>query len=219
MPRIRTQYDFTSGIFSQGDLLYNRFEMSIDFYTLNGTPEDQNTALDRMTYFIYDVVQHSMFIHEDDFDQINLLTSANIPLLTIADPGPFDPIILATLITKMNVITEDVIVITDAEITSQLSGNVGYIWDAADEEDEIHEIVNDTDLPKWWAAPQPRFGSYPDGVDVKKLEKTSPFPLSWKDVGLPWADEYTEEDLTTVIDAVKNPGKIIKANFKPPTKK
>ena len=217
MPRLKNQFEFTSGIFTDGDLYYNRYVLTVDFYTMDGAPEDQNIALERISYLIYDVIQHSMFIHEDDFDQINLLTKANVPLLAVPDPGPYDPVILAAIITKMNAIMEGVLVITEAEIVSQINGPLIYVWDPADEGDEVHILINDIDAAKWWASPDPRFGSYPNGVDVDKLEKKTPFPLTWKQIGLEWHAEYTDEDATTVIDAVN--GTIIKANFNTTPKK
>lgn len=222
MPRLKNNYDFMAGMYVEGELYFNKYSLTIDFYTLtDDSMANQNIAVDRITAFIYDTVQRSIFIDEGEFEQINLLTAANLPVLTVPSPGAFDPIVLATMITKMNSIIEDVLVITDAEIVSAMSGPLTYVWDSADEEDEVHKIVNDSDDVKWWATPQPRYGSYPDGCDVAKIEEKSPFPLTWKNLNLGWADEYTEEDLDTVVKSVKSNGTIIKADFasKPNPKK
>lgn len=222
MARLKNQYEFMAGMYIEGELYFNRYAMTIDFYTLDGAPEDHNIAVDRMSYFIYDAVQRSMFIHEAEFDQINLLTKAGIPVLTVPDPGPFDPVVLAILVTKMNAMLEGILVITEAELVSEVAGPLIYVWDAADEEDEIHSIVNDSDIVKWWASPAPRFGSYPDGVDVAEVEAKSPFPLSWQDLKLGWYDEYNEADLDLVVDSVtkgKKQSTVIKADFTDPKKK
>jgi hypothetical protein len=218
MTRLKNQFDFMAGMYLDDELYFNRYSLSIDFYTVGDSPKDQNTAFDRMSYFIYDTVSRSIFIQEYETTKINLLTKAGLPVLTVPGPGPFDPIVLATVVTKMNSILECVLVITNAEIVSEVTGPIIYVWDAADTEDEIHDLVNDKDAAKWWASACPRFGSYPDGSDVAKVEKKQPFPLTWDMLKLGWEGEFGEEEVEYVVDAVnktkgKKQGTIIKADF------
>jgi len=220
MARLKNQFEFIAGMYIAGEMYFNRYALTIDFYTVESTPEDQNTALDRIAYFLYDTVSRSTFIHEDETTQIKAFTKAGMPVLTVPGPGPFDPVVLGVLVTKMNAIMEDIIVITEAEVISEVSGPLVYVWDSAYEDDEVHLLINDEDDTRWWASPDPRFGSYPTGVDVEELEEKSPFPLTWEMLDLAWTGEFSEEDAKIIVDSItsstgKNQGTIIKADFNP----
>jgi len=217
---MKNQYDFMAGIYLDGELYFNKYSLIIDFYTLGDAMKDQNTGVERISYFIYETVQRSIFVQENDHATMKSFMKMGVPVLSVPAPGPFDPIILATLVTKMNVILEDTLVISDAEITSAVGGLLTYVWDSADEDDEVHELVNDEDDTKWWASPAPRFASYPAGTDVEEIEEAKPFPLTWDLLNLGWlADEETdeEEDQFLLPSSLKAPkegaGTVIKADF------
>ena len=219
MSRLKNQFEFIAGMYIAGEMYFNRYALTIDFYTVDSSPLDQNTALDRLGYFLYDAVSRSTFIHQDEVKQIDAFTKAGMPVLTVPGPGPFDPVVLAILVTKMNAIMEDVLVISEAEIISEVSGPLVYVWDSADDDDEVHLLVNDEDDTRWWASPDPRFGSYPEGIDVAEIEVTQPFPLTWEMLNLSWSedtDEATPEFINDIVSkTVGKQGTVIKADFNP----
>jgi len=223
MARIKNQFEFISGMHIAGETYFNRYALTIDFYTVDSSPEDQNTALDRIAYFLYDAVARSTFIQEDETKQIDAFTKAGMPVLTVPGPGPFDPVVLAVLVTKMNTIMEDVLVISEAEMISEVSGPLVYIWDSADDDDEVHKLVNDEDETRWWASADPRFGSYPEGVDVVEVEITQPFPLTWEMLNLSWKGDTDAEGFEYIVaSTAKTTGKkgtVIKADFNAGDKK
>jgi len=227
MARMKNQYDFMAGMYFDGELFFNKYSFDIDFYSMGDATQDQNTGIDRLQYFIYDRVQRSIFIREDDHASIKAFSKIGVPVLTVPGPGPFDPIILATLVTKMNAILEDTLVITDAELTSAVGGLLTYVWDSADDDDEIHEMVTDDDDAKWWASPAPRFESYPAGADVDEIEAARPFPITWEMLNLAWLDDdaaIADDDSRFVLPAALFPiddkeCTVIKADFTNKTKK
>jgi hypothetical protein len=161
-----------------------------------------------MAYFIGEIVSKSIFIHEDDEVAIEKYKQAEIPVLTVPNPGPFDPVVLAVLVTKFNSIMEDTLIITDAELMSQAGGFLTYVWDASDDDDDIHELVNDEDECKWWAVASPRFISYDEGSDVEAIDEEYPFPIQWNMVDLQWSDDIDDGDLE--VDFILDPN----ADFK-----
>lgn len=222
MARLKNQFEFIAGMYIAGETYFNRYALTIDFYTVISSPEDQNTALDRIAYFIHDTVARSVFIHQDETKQIDAFTKAGIPVLTVPGPGPFDPVVLAVLVTKMNAIMDDVLVISEAEIISEVSGPIIYVWDSADDDDEVHLLVNGEDETRWWASPDPRFGSYPEGANVTEVEITQPFPLTWEMLNLEWHEEDDSPSPDYIVDIVnKNAGTgtVIKADFNADDKK
>jgi len=223
MARIKHHYEFISGISIDGEVYFNKYSLMIDLYTLSGIPADQNVAIDRMSYFIHNTVARSIFINEADTKNIKLLTKAGLPVLTVPEPGAFDPVVLAVIVTKLNAILEDVLVITTAELMSEINGAMTHVWEVIDLEDEIHSMVNGDDDTRWWSSPDPRFGSYPAGIDVDKIEEKSPFPLTWEMLDLEWAGEYVDETVTYTAEPStsksRKKGVIIKANFNRDTPK
>lgn len=221
MARLKNHFEFMAGMYIGDELYFNKYSLLIDFYTLGDSAQDQNIAMDRLSYFIYDAVAHSIFVNENEIQKIDQLDAVALPVLTVPDPGPFDPVVLAVLVTKMNAIIEDVLEISEAELISEVSGPLRYVWDAADEDDEVHKIVNDSDDTRWWAVADPRFGSYPLGVDVAAVEIDQPFPLTWEMLDLDWTTEEVAGPEFIVDAQAKASGKgtVIKADFNPTKKK
>lgn len=218
MARLKSQFDFIAGMYFDSELYFNKYALTVDFYTSDESAQDQNIALDRISYLIFDTISRSIFVNENDMKIQTALAETGILALAVPDPGPFDPVVLAALVNKMNSVLEGVLVITEAELISEISSPLTYIWDVNDETDEIHEMVNLDDPTKWWASADPRFGSYPEGTDVAKVEKKSPFPLTWDMLDLGWSDEDSTDEKTFIADvatksASKKNGTVIKADF------
>jgi len=180
-----------AGIYIGNELFFNRFKMNLDLYTNSENMGDHTIGFERINYFIQDIVQRSVFITETDQDGINKLANADIPLLTVPEPGAYDQVVQAVIVTKLNAILEDALIITESEIMSHLGGFVTYVFDVADEddEDEIHELVNTEDPKKWWAKKEPDY-----------VSGTTETTMTWKDLQLHWVDEEDEdEDLEIVF--------------------
>ncbi len=190
MSRIKNDYDFLAGIYFNG-LHFNKYRMILNLYTDTDSPQDQNIAFDRINYFLQEVVQCSVFVASDEEAIIAKYQAAGIPVLIVPAPGPYDQVVQATIVTKLNAILEEMLVITESEISSVSGGYVTHIWDSEDEEDEIHELINDESEEMWWASPEPRFISLKD--DTEQVLK-----LTWEKLKLHWYDE-SEEMPTEII--------------------
>jgi hypothetical protein len=199
MSRLKTEYDFMAGMYLDGELHFNRYRMLVDFTTLSDTIEDHNVGVDRMHYFINEVVQRSVFMCETEVAAITEFSAAGIPVLTVPEPGPFDPVVQAVIVTKMNCMLEDTLVVTDAELNSLLGGDITYVFTLGDG-DAIHDVINDEDDADWWASPEPRFMSYQSGTNVSNHEKTSPWGLTWDMLELGWDDATTAQEIVFTPD-------------------
>lgn len=193
MSRMKCEYTFLAGAHLGGELRFGQYNFKIDFYVESENPNDHNTATDRLDYFIQDVVTDSVFVVEDDISTISAYSKAGIPVLTVPAPGPVDPMVQAVIVTKMNTMLEDVMVITEAELRSNIGGNIVYVWGLDDDEDGVHDIVNDTDETNWWATPDPRFVSYPQDVDIEEYEKKYPNPANWAALNMQWDEDKEDE--------------------------
>ena len=199
MSRLKNDYDFLTGIHINGGLYFNKYRLVLDLYTNTDTPQDQNIAFDRINYFLQEIIQRSIFASNYETVAIERYKAAGIPVLTVPQPGPYDQIVQAIIVTKLNAILEDTLVITEAEISSVAGGFVTYMW-TDDDGDEIHELVNDEVDEMWWTAPEPRFVSLPvpdeddeDEADEKKKAETL-VELSWETLDLHWYEEATDPE-------------------------
>ncbi len=184
MARIKNDYDFLSGVYIDGRLTFNKFRLTLDI-SAYGNHEDKNIAFERINYFIYEVIQSSVFISESEDAVIEKYKNVGISMLSVPAPGPVDQVIQAVLITKINAMLDDVLDITDSEINSVQGGYISYIWDFVDEDDPIHGLINNEDDDKWWACAEPRFISNDeDGVHT--------IGANWKDLNLHWYVEGEE---------------------------
>lgn len=223
---MKNEFDFVAGMHLGGQLFFNHYRLMVDFYSNSEVIEDHNIAVERLNYFMTEIISRSIFVAEDQADAIMKYTEAGIPVLTVPSPGPFDPLVLAVIATKMNCILDETLVITQAELTSRIGGDITYVWDSEDEEDEMHNFVNDTDEVKWWASSDPRFASYPDGVEIEEFEEEQPFLMTWDRLNLHWTEEREEEEENDVdVDftpdfSSDSGGKVIRfSDFDPSTKK
>lgn len=226
MSRMKNDFDFVAGVHVGDQLYFNHYRLTIDFYTNSDVMQDHNIAVDRLNYFIQEIASRSIFVSETDYNAIIKYTNAEIPVLTVPAPGPFDPVVLAVVVTKMNAVLEDTLVISDAEIISSVGGFITYVWDAADDEDEIHDLVDEADDTKWWNAPGPRFSSYPEDTDVEEFEEDNTTLITWETLNLHWMEDREDDDdgsleiIFTPDDGSKTDGKILKfTDFTKPKKK
>lgn len=214
MSRIQDNYEFLAGIHFDNELYFNRYTLKLDFRTNPNSAEDQNIAIDRVAYFIHEIVERSVFVNEEDIDVIVKYSNADITVLTVPSPGPVDQVVQATIITKVNAIIGDSLTVTLSEMSSTLGGNVTYIWDASDTTDEVHEFVNNSNGSKWWATVQPRFMSYDHIDDFVAYEKKTPYPLTWGMLSLSLTDKTPDD----TVEPTKN-NTVIKMSDFPKGKK
>jgi len=202
MSHIKKYYDFMTGVNHNGELFYNRYRLMIDFYKNTDVVQDLIIGLERINNFLSEIVERSVFMKDSNTEFIEKYHEANIPVLTVPGPGPLDPVILHVLVTKMNAILEESLIITSAELTSYYGGEIVYIWNDEDEDDELHEIINLDNEALWWASPSPRYISYDPEVDVEEIESENPWPIDWEMFNLGWYDESENDDESEIVFTV-----------------
>jgi len=187
---IKYEYNFLAGIHFQGSLVFNNFKLSLLMYTSSDSEDIQNTAFERMHYTIHEIVGNSVFVDETDADTILNLNNANIPVLPIPHPGPYDQMIQMALMSKLNAIMEEYLVITDCEITSE-KGNVTYTYSIEEQLEHI-DLLPDTG-DQWWNSATTDFGiSYNNE--------------SWDDLSMGWYEDNDDNnDTNTTPEPIIEP--------------
>ena len=179
--RVEKDFVFDSCIHFDDKFLINSFNVSMSI--LIETPEalEQNIAIERIGYFIYTCINHSIFVNEDDVKAIQLYKKAGINVVVTPD-DPYDQILAMLLVVKLNAITEGRLTITDLTLSSTLSDGIRFCIVS-----EIAEDTIDTSNPTlWWNQPNLCI-AHNNTIDLQPQNIVKLFgDEGWKESGLAW---------------------------------
>jgi hypothetical protein len=195
--RLRHDMHFVAGIYYDGRIRMNNYTLTLWMTTACTDPVDQNTAFERIKYFVYNKIDSTVFVNSAHDQQCQLLWSAGLKITTM--PGePVDQLIGIMLYYKLNAIMEGRMIIEETEITSALGENMTY----------LHCENEHTDIPAqpdWWQAADPIHCDLAL-IDSDKVV-TMPQASTWRELDLCWtvADTNTDTGNTVVFaDFKKN---------------
>lgn len=198
---VRIQYPmrFMAGIHYDGKLQLNEYTVKVYMMTATENPDDHNTALNRIKYFVYNELDNTIFVDGYDEDQCQKYINAGLNITTM--PGdPVDQLIGIMLFNKFTAITEGRLLIGEIEISSMLSDGVVYLHGE-------NENVNDVDPPAWWSASDLVHSDLTETDKVVSMHKSS----VWREIDLAWPDI---EDVSDDEELDKSGNTIVFANFK-----
>jgi hypothetical protein len=195
--RLRHDMNFTAGIYYNDHLRMNNYHLRLWMTTTTKNSEDQNTAFERLKYFVYAQLDSTVFINSQLQTQCQRFVDAGIDITTM--PGdPVDQLIGIMLYFKLNAITEGRMDIVETELSSTLGDDITYLH--SDFENSLG-----FDQPAWWAAADLIHS------DIHPAESDKIVSLShnalWRDLDLAWAESLPEGDTGNVV---------VFANFKQP---
>lgn len=208
MTSIEYKYDFKAGIHLSGQLWFNHFVLELELFPSTDNEMDQNTAFDRMHFVINDIISRSVFVNENDTDSILKIAHADIPVLTVPDPGPIDQVLQFVITSKLSAVIEGTFYIGKTKISSEIGNGVTYVYNY-DEEDEDEEtrtsIVNESPL-SWWNDSEPRFVTLSEQSELDEFVAAQ----TWEMMGLLWEEDSGEIEVllddpaATTIQAPEN---------------
>jgi len=188
---VRLNYDmhFTAGIYYNDMLRMNNYVVKIWMTTMTKNIQDQNTAFERIKYFVYTQMDSTVFINQNNYEQCKKFAEAGINLTTL--PGePVDQLIGIMLYYKLNAITEQRMEIVETEISSSLGENITYLH--SDFEDSLG-----FESPDWWNSAELTHSS----LSVQDSEKivTISQNASWRDLDLSWNETVPEKATGNIV--------------------
>jgi len=190
MTGLKYRYNFLAMMHGSDRLYCNNYELKL-YLTVNTDSEfDQDIAFNRMDFFIQEIISNAVFVHEDEPELLERYMNLGIPAIAIQEPGTIDHMILMTLVTKLNAICEDAVIIYNGEMSSVLGQGVEYVYFVDGE-----EIVLSDQADKWWNDTGPTFISK-DCLTTPEEQTVHDFEpkITWKDYDLVWEYEYVEPE-------------------------
>jgi hypothetical protein len=195
---VRLKYDmhFTAGIWYDNALRMNNYSLRLWMTTNCENTQDQNTAFERIKYFVYTQIDNTIFINQTLTDQCNQLGNAGLDITTM--PGdPVDQLVGLMLYFKLNAITEDRMIIVETELASGQGENITYLH--SDFETSIGY-----EQPTWWTTADLTHSDLIP-ADSEKIVSMSQ-GASWRDLDMAW-QQMPDTDATGNI--------VVFADFKP----
>jgi len=185
--RVKREFNFVAGIWLEGEYQIGMYSFTVFIEILTDDPYEQSVALERMKYFIDEVVTNSVFVEASDIKVIDTFTGLGMKVCVLP-LEPYDQAISVALLLKLNAITEGKFNITNMSFKSQLSDDVEYLIDI-DDEVEAYTTKNN-----WWNDSGSNLNNKKSNkkdkiVKLHKDNEWTELDLGWKHVCKPDASE------------------------------
>ena len=195
---VRLKYDlhFNAGVYYNSNTILNNYSLRLWMITNTELAEDQNTAFERMKYFVYNHVDNTMFIDRAEQEQCAKFLQAGLNITTM--PGdPVDQLIGIMLYHKLNAIMEQRMTIVETELSSSQGQAMTYLH--SEEENTLG-----VEAPAWWQNADLAHSDFalPESEKVVSMQTT----MAWRDLDLAWSE---------LPPAIDHGNIVVFADFKP----
>jgi len=185
--RVKREFNFVAGIWLEGEYQIGMYSFILFLELVTDDPYEQSVALERMKYFIDEVVTNSVFVEASDNKVIDTFTGLGMKVCVLP-LEPYDQAISIALLLKLNAITEGKFNITNMSFKSQLSDDVEYLIDI-DDEVEAYATKNN-----WWNDSGSNISNKKSNkkdkiVKLHKDNEWTELDLGWKRICKPEASE------------------------------
>lgn len=196
--KLHISIDFIAGIWYQGVLQFNNYNLNLQLLTASTDQSTVATAVDRAKYFITQELNHTVFIHSENESVAMLLTEIGADVTTLPE-DPVDQVIGIMLYCKLNTIMEQQVILTSLDISSVLGDSV---WYNHTEDDVLGPFAE----PGWWFDNDLCHNDLKDDQPNDNVVKVD--TAGWRDYGLEWPREPNQHTATIVYpDFRKNENK------------
>lgn len=196
---VRLEYTmtFTAGVWWEGRMIMNNYLARVNMITNCTEPANQNTAFERLKYFVFNQLNSTIFVNRTHQDTCDKFVAAGLDVTSLP-AEPVDQIIGMMLYCKLNAVMEQRIVINEIEVSSELGEHMVYLH-AADEN------LGPFDIAGWW------HDSDPIHCDLTLIDSDKVVAMHragvWRELGLAWheeSDPVSDSDNTVVFADFKN---------------
>lgn len=185
---IERDFEFQSGVHFQDIFLVNFYSFTLYIEVNTDSVYEQNIAMERLKYMVYEVFENSVFVHSAEAEAIEKYINAGLRVVLIPDE-PYDQILALILMLKLNSICENRLKVIEILLTSKLSDEVKFRESIA-----TAQITFPDD--DWYNQPSPKLSVDKD----KKIGKEKIVKLQnneWKEAGLIWKEK--KEKVTQIV--------------------
>jgi len=182
MAKIQKDYVFECAIHFEDKFMINFYETTLFMEVVTDNQYEQNIAIERINYYISNIIDNSIFVNEEDKKVITNYENAGIRVISLPE-DPYDQIIGLLLMLKLNAIMENKIVINEIMFQSKLTAGIKF-----------HTFIEETEdyLGKhWWTDKSPSYK-----IPSNKKEKVVKLfdEDTWTSLGLTWKERKVDSE-------------------------
>jgi hypothetical protein len=178
--RIEKDFCFQTGLYFETEFHVNVYDITVSMLVETDSITEQNTAMDRATYFLNEVIQSSILVSSRNKEIIKKYEDVGLRVCELPEE-PYDQILAMVLLLKLNSIMENRLKITDLVIGSTMSDGVRF--------NLVLEMAENALSGKhWWNSPDLSINSHrTDNIDYDKIIKLFNDD-DWLKLGLSWRE-------------------------------
>lgn len=188
---IERDFDFQAAVYFENTFLINLYSFTISMEVNTESIHEQNVAMERIKYLVYEVLENSIFVHEEEKDIIKKYQDAGLKVCATPEE-PYDQIVALLLMLKFNSICEDRLKVTDILFTSKLSDGVKF-------KENIITAQHAFEDEAWYNEPSPKLicekNKKAGKEKIVKLQNNE-----WKGPGLIWKE--SKEKPTEIVFSI-----------------
>ena len=206
---VKWQCEFSATVVSNKEIIPNYFSVEIFFSSLTDDVIIQNIGFERIKYFMYELVQHSVIINRSNNKILkNLIKYIDTNIITLPT-DPDDQVLLWCLYKKINKILEANFNLQEMKLASIIGENVQYHYNGDTNGIEGLDATwtdgkNNYDF--WYNRSDT--ATYEDLISDNRTKKLYTGKQDWSELNLDWQTET--EFLAKIKKAKTQQAKIIK---------
>lgn len=176
--RISREFSFQAAIHHEETFIVNNYELEMFMDVTTDDIDKQNIAMDRIKYLFEICFDSCIFVDVHDTKAMDMYFKANMKVCPLPDE-PFDQVVAAVIISKINTVTEGHIFLDEVKIKSRICDDVCF-YVSYEEEAEFHKLKD-----VWWTDNSPTINTIKKSKKEKVVELRKK-PVDWTSVGLGW---------------------------------
>lgn len=182
--RISREFDFLAAVHYEGNFLLNKYNILLSMDVQTDSITEQNIAMDRIKFFVHEMLDSAVFVHDAESKVIEKYQAAGIKTCILPEE-PYDQIVTILLLYKLNAICEGKLTVTDIQLDSMLGDGVGFMYDL-DELSLGHPYKSG-----WWTDSSTTMSGKQASTKKEKIVKLVK-KSDWSTLGLDWKEKESK---------------------------
>lgn len=193
--RIEKDFYFQAAVRFEDKFYLNIYDLTLSMLVETESIREQNVAMDRVTYFLNNILENCVFVSYKETEAIELYEKAGLKICTTPDE-PYDQVISLILLLKLNAILENKLFITDMILGSKLSDGVKFSI--------VPEIASNVYEDPGWYNDSSTSIRHENKLSRKKEKIVKLFNADdWNDIGLGWKEKTKSSEKVLILTPEK----------------
>lgn len=189
---VKLSYDvnFSVVVFDGNSFAPNSYSVKINIITATENSTHQNVAIQRILFFLKEIMHGSIFVNGGNTNLAKLMKLAKNNRIAVFPEDPYDQIVGLMLLHKLSAITEGKFEIDSLFIGSLKEPELKYIV----EEYELFD--HDDNIVPWWERPD---------LTMSENSKQNKMVGTWADLDLDWeSNKDKQNNLEFILELEDN---------------